>query len=174
MNTVNNKTFSARGYNHQTVIRTAYLWLPLFAVVIFVCSYFEKYRFILYMSVVGAAYAFILGQLKKKAVEVSFSKGKITVNTTEIRLPEIESYYISLPLNELIILRMRIGNGNESIYIDKNKRESILEFLKENHIPEKKISYDYYLQYGHLIMPFAGLLICAAMYKLYYYIQYGF
>ncbi|GEN77556.1 hypothetical protein [Chryseobacterium hagamense] len=174
MNTVINKAFSARGYDHQTVIRTAYLWLPLFAVVIFVCSYFEKYRFILYISVVGATYAFILGQLKKKAVEVNFCKDKITVNSAEIRLSEIKSYYISLPLNELIVLRMRTGSGDKSIYIDKNKREHITEFLKVNHIPEEKISYDYYLQYGHLIMPFAGLLICAAMYKLYYYIQYGF
>lgn len=174
MSTVVSKAFSAKGYDHQTVIRTAYLWLPLFAVVIFVCSYFEKYRFILYISVVGATYAFILGQLKKKAVEVHFSKDKITINSTEIRLSDIKSYYISLPLNELIMLRIRTGSGDESIYIEKNKREGIMGFLREHHIPEEKISYDYYLQYGHLIMPFAGLLICAAMYKLYYYIQYGF
>ncbi len=174
MNTMNNRAFSAKGYYHQTVTRTAYVWLPLFAVVIFVCSYFEKYRFILYISVVGATYAFILGQLKKKAVEVNFSRDKITINSTEIRLSEIKSYYISLPLNELIVLRMRTGSGDESMYIDRNKREGIMEFLREHHIPEEKISYDYYLQYGHLIMPFVGLLICAAMYKLYYYIQYGF
>jgi len=174
MSKINNIVFSVKGYYHQTVIKTAYLWLPIFAFVIFICSYFEKYRFILYISVVATTYAFILHQLKKKAVEINFGQDKITISSFEILISDLESYYISLPLNELIILRMRTRNSNESIYIDKDKKEIILKFLQQHRIAEKRISYDYYLQYGHLIMPFIGLLICAAMYKLYYYIQYGF
>ncbi|ANF49670.1 hypothetical protein A0O34_03550 [Chryseobacterium glaciei] len=166
--------FTAKGYYHQTILRTAYLWLPVFAIVIFICSYFEKFRFILYLSVGGATYAFIIDQLKKKAVQINFSEGKIQIDNIPVALSAVENYYISLPLNELIMLRVKTKEKNEAVYVEKEQQENIKEFFRNNNIPEKKISYDNYLQYGHLILPFVGLLICAVVYKLHYYIQYGF
>jgi hypothetical protein len=166
--------FAAKGYYHQTILRTAYLWLPVFAIVIFICSYFEKFRFILYLSVGAATYAFIIDQLKKKAVQINFSEGKIQIDNIPVPLSVVENYYISLPLNELIMLRVKTKQKNEAVYIDKEQQENIKEFFRNNNIHEKKISYDNYLQYGHLILPFVGLLICAVVYKLHYYIQYGF
>ncbi|KPH12806.1 hypothetical protein [Chryseobacterium sp. ERMR1:04] len=163
-----------KGYYHQTILRTAYLWLPVFAIVIFICSYFERFRFILYLSIVVATYAFIINQLKKKAVKVSFNTCEIQIDNNKIPLSIVENYYISLPLNELIILRIYVAGKNEALYLDKMQKENIKELLKQANISDKKILYDNYLQYGYLIFPFIGLFICAIIYKLHYYLQYGF
>ncbi|MCA6068462.1 hypothetical protein JI747_014850 [Chryseobacterium sp. RG1] len=165
--------FTIKGYYHHTVLKTAYLWLPFFTIIILICSYFEKIRFILYLSVGAITYAFIINQLKKKAIPIKFNMDKIVINTIDIPLSAIENYHISVPLNELIMLRVKKKNKNEAVYIGKEEKEQIEEFFKNAHIPEKKISYDNYLQFGHLILPFVALIICGVMYKLYYYIQYG-
>jgi len=169
-----NFLFTSKGYHHQTIMKAAYQWLPVFAVVIFICSYFERFRFILYLSVGAATYAFILSQLKKKSVNLRFNTDEIQINDKDIQLSSVENYYISLPLNELIMVRLRVKEKNEAFYIEKEAKDNIEDFFKTKNIPIKKISYDNYLQYGHLILPVVGLLICAVMYKLYYYIQYGF
>ena len=166
-------SFTCKGYDHQTIIKATYQWLPVFAVVIFLCSYFDRFRFILYLSVAAATYAFILNQLKKKSVILSFNTNEIRINDKTIQLSSVENYYISLPLNELIMLRLKVKEKNEAFYIEKEAKHNIEDFFKAKNIPIKKKSYDNYLQYGHLILPFVGLLICAAMYKLYQYIQYG-
>ena len=166
--------FTSKGYDHQTIMKTAYQWLPVFAVVIFLCSYFTRFRFILYLSVGAATYAFILNQLKKKSVIFSFNPNEILINDKDIQLSLIENYYISMPLNELILLRLKVKEKNEAFYIEKEAQFNIVEFFNAKNIPMKKTSYDNYLKYGHLILPFVGLLICAAMYKLYQYVQYGF
>ncbi len=165
--------FKAKGYPHKAVMRTAYLWLPVFAVVIFACSYHDKLRFILYATVTAATYAFILQQLKKKAVDVIFEEEQIIIADTAIPLSLVTEYHISLPLNELIIIRLKVNDRNESIYIDKDHREAIITYLARHHIPERKRTIDHYLQYGHLILPFIGLLICALMYQLCDQIRYA-
>jgi hypothetical protein len=132
--------FSARGYYHQTIIRTAYSWLPLFAVVILVCSYFDKLRFILYLPVVMATYALIINQLKKKSVQIKFMGSKIQINDKVLPLSDIDDYYISQPLNELIMLRMNVKGENEALYIDKESQGFIEEFLNEAKVGVKKKS----------------------------------
>lgn len=166
--------YIVKGYRHKTMLNTAYLWLPVFAVVIFICSYFEKFRIILFLTVVTATYAFILKQLKNKAVPVYFKNDKIQIDDTEIPLTNVESFYISRPLNELIILRLRTEDQNLAVYLEKDQENSIKAFLNKVKIEEQKTPYDTYLQYGHLILPFIGLIICGVVYKLYYYIQYSF
>ncbi|GAA4139283.1 hypothetical protein GCM10022216_17310 [Sphingobacterium kyonggiense] len=166
--------YIVKGYRHKTMLNTAYLWLPVFAVVIFICSYFEKFRIILFLTVVAATYAFILKQLKNKAVPVYFKNDKIQIDDTEIPLTNVESFYISRPLNELIILRLRTKDQNLAVYLEKDQENSIKAFLNKVKIEEQKTPYDTYLQYGHLILPFIGLIICGVVYKLYYYIQYSF
>ncbi len=153
-------------------MQAAYLWLPVFAMVIFVCSYHEKLRFFLYATVIGATYAFILLQLKKKAIELVFEEEQIIIADAVIPLSQVKEYHISLPLNELITLRLKADNINKSFYISKEHREAIERYLARHHIPERKAAIDNYLQYGHLILPFFGLLICALMYKLYDHFRY--
>lgn len=92
----------------------------------------------------------------------------------EIQLSRIENYHISLALNRFIILRIQTQSRNEAIYIDQKEDLKITQFLSNALIPKQKQSYDYFLQYGHLILPFMGLIICALMFKLSYYIQHGF
>jgi hypothetical protein len=167
-------SFTFKGYDHQTIMKAAYRWLPIFAVMIFICSYFDRFRFILYLSVGTATYAFIINQLKKKSVDLRFNTNEILINDKAIQLSSVENYYISLPLNELIMLRLKVKEKNEAFYIAKEAKHNIDDFFEAKNIPMKKKSYDNYLKYGHLILPFVGLLICAAMYKLYQYVQYGF
>ena len=154
-------------------MKAAYQWLPVFAVVIFLCSYFDRFRFILYLSVGAATYAFILNQLKMKSVILSFDTNEIRINEKTIQVSSVEKHYISLPLNELIMLRLKVKEKNEAFYIGKDAKHNIEVFFNAKNVLIKKSSYDNYLRYGHLILPFIGLLICAVMYQLYQYAQYG-
>lgn len=163
-----------KGYQYQAIMKAVYVWLPVFAVVIFVCSFSETFRFVLYVTVVSATYALILKQLKKKSIPVDFDQGKIQVNNNRIFLAEVEDYCITLPLNELFLLRLKTKEKQEVLYIEKEAKASVEDFFSQTNIPLKYTGYDTYLKYSHLILPFVGLFICAVMYKLFQYIQYGF
>lgn len=162
-----------KAYYHDVIIKTAYLYLPIFAVIILVCSFFEKFRFILYFTVVGASYGFILNQLKKKYVNVEFDSENILLGEIIINTKDIESYYLSLPLNELLMLRIKTKNQKDlAVYIDKDLKMTIESFFNRNSIESVKKNYDNYLKYGHLIFPFVGLIICAIVYSIYNYFKY--
>lgn len=162
-----------KAYYHDVIIKTAYLYLPIFAVIILVCSFFEKFRFILYFTVVGASYGFILNQLKKKYVNVEFDSENILLGEIIINTKDIESYYVSLPLNELLMLRIKTKNQKDlAVYIDKDLKMTIESFFNKNSIESVKENYDNYLKYGHLIFPFVGLIICAIVYSIYNYFKY--
>lgn len=162
-----------KAYYHDVIIKTAYLYLPIFAVIILVCSFFEKFRFILYFTVVGASYGFILNQLKKKYVNVEFDSENILLGEIIINTKDIESYYLSLPLNELLMLRIKTKNQKDLVvYIDKDLKMTIESFFNRNSIESVKENYDNYLKYGHLIFPFVGLIICAIVYSIYNYFKY--
>lgn len=162
-----------KAYYHDAIIKTAYLYLPIFAVIILVCSFFEKFRFILYFTVVGASYGFILNQLKKKYVNVEFDSENILLGEIIINTKDIESYYLSLPLNELLMLRIKTKNQKDvAVYIDKDLKMTIESFFNRNSIESVKENYDNYLKYGHLIFPFVGLIICAIVYSIYNYFKY--
>ncbi|MCW3170784.1 hypothetical protein OMO38_19820 [Chryseobacterium sp. 09-1422] len=162
-----------KAYYHDVIIKTAYLYLPIFAVIILVCSFFEKFRFILYFTVVGASYGFILNQLKKKYVNVEFDSENILLGEIIINTKDIESYYLSLPLNELLMLRIKTKNQKDlAVYIDKDLKMTIESFFNRNSIESVKENYDNYLKYGHLIFPFVGLIICAIVYSIYNYFKY--
>ncbi len=162
-----------KAYYHDVIIKTAYLYLPIFAVIILVCSFFEKFRFILYFTVVGASYGFILNQLKKKYVNVEFDSENILLGEIIIYTKDIESYYLSLPLNELLMLRIKTKNQKDlAVYIDKDLKMTIESFFNRNSIESVKENYDNYLKYGHLIFPFVGLIICAIVYSIYNYFKY--
>lgn len=150
----------------------AYLWLPVFAIIIFICSYFERFRFILFLTIGAATYKFILQQLTKKSTIITFDIHNIQMGDIHIPLSALQHYYISQPLNHLIILRVRTRDKNLSMYIEKQAKDHIEMLLKTANIPSKKIPYDNYLQFGHLILPFVGLAICAIAYKLCDYVQY--
>lgn len=164
--------FTALGYYHKTMMKTAYMWLPLFAIVILFCSYFDRFRFILYLSAGAGTYYFIMSQLKKKSVKVYFSAGTIKIDNIKIPRLTIENYYISLPLNKLIILRIQTDGKQEAVYIEKEQKDNVIHFFKKENVPERRISYDNYLQYGHLILPFLGLLVSAIAYDLFLFIKY--
>lgn len=162
-----------KAYYHDVIIKTAYLYLPIFAVIILICSFFEKFRFILYFTVVGASYGFILNQLKKKYVNVEFDSENILLGEIIINTKDIESYYLSLPLNELLMLRIKTKNQKDlAVYIDKDLKMTIESFFNRNSIESVKENYDNYLKYGHLIFPFVGLIICAIVYSIYNYFKY--
>ncbi|VXC15567.1 MULTISPECIES: hypothetical protein [Chryseobacterium] len=162
-----------KAYYHDVIIKTAYLYLPIFAVIILICSFFEKFRFILYFTVVGVSYGFILNQLKKKYVNVEFDSENILLDEIIINTKDIESYYLSLPLNELLMLRIKIKNQKDlAVYIDKDLKMTIESFFNRNSIESVKENYDNYLKYGHLIFPFVGLIICAIVYSIYNYFKY--
>jgi hypothetical protein len=162
-----------RGYPYQAIMKAVYVWLPVFAVVIFACSFSETFRFVLYATVVSGTYALILKQLKKKSIPIDFDQDKIQVNNNRIFLANIEDYCITLPLNELLLLRLKTKEKQEAFYIEKEAKASIEDFFSQTNIPLKQTGYDTYLKYSHLILPFVGLFICAVMYKLFQYIQYG-
>lgn len=162
-----------KAYYHDVIIKTAYLYLPIFAVIILVCSFFEKFRFILYFTVVGASYGFILNQLKKKYVNIEFDSENILLGEIIINTKDIESYYLSLPLNELLMLRIKTKNQKDlAVYIDKDLKMTIESFFNRNSIESVKENYDNYLKYGHLIFPFVGLIISAIVYSIYNYFKY--
>lgn len=162
-----------KAYYHDVIIKTAYLYLPIFAVIILICSFFEKFRFILYFTVVGASYGFILNQLKKKYVNIEFDSENILLGEIIINTKDIESYYLSLPLNELLMLRIKTKNQKDlAVYIDKDLKMTIESFFNRNSIESVKENYDNYLKYGHLIFPFVGLIICAIVYSIYNYFKY--
>ncbi|ENV54110.1 hypothetical protein BSN82_04525 [Acinetobacter baylyi] len=168
------ESFAVKGYLHRSMMKAAYLWLPFFAIIILICSYFENYRFMLYGSVVALTYSLIIQSLKKKTTDLQFTQNAILIGQKEIQLSSVKNYNISLALNRFIILRIQTQNENEAVYIDQKEDLKITQFLSNALIPKQKQSYDYFLQYDHLILPFVGLIICALMYKLSYYIQYGF
>ncbi|MGH1520388.1 hypothetical protein [Chryseobacterium sp. JK1] len=162
-----------KGYYHSVVTKTAYLYLPLFAVIVLVCTIFEKLRFILYCTVVGASYTFILNQLKKKSIDIEFSSDHIALDSCIIPIEDIQSYYLSLPLNQLLMLRIKTKNKDIPIYIDKDLKTVIESFFEKHSIRPLKEGYDNYLKYGHLIMPFAGLFICGFVYSIYNCFKYS-
>ncbi|HWW42743.1 MULTISPECIES: hypothetical protein, partial [unclassified Pedobacter] len=164
---------TVKGYYYQTMMKTAYMWLPVFAIVILICSFFEKLRFVLYPTVVAATYTLIINQLKKKSIQVCFENDEIELNGIRIPISDIEEYYISLPLNELLMLRLKTKCKSEAVFLEKESKEAIEIFFSNVNIKSKKNGYDTYLKYSHLILPFAGLIICAVVYKLYNYIFYA-
>ena len=164
-----------KAYYHNVVIKTAYLYLPIFSIVVLVASFFEKLRFILYFTAVGATYGFILNQLKKKNINIEFNSENIFLGDHIINIKDIDSYYLSLPLNELLMLRIKTKNqDNIAIYIDKDLKLTIESFFDKNSIKSIKENYDNYLKYGHLIFPFIGLGICAIIYSIYNFFKYKF
>lgn len=160
------------GYYHKTVMKTAYMWLPLFAIVILFCSFFDRLKFILYLSLGGAVYYFILNRLKKKLVQVKFNTNEIKIDEIKILRSTIENFHISLPLNKFIILRIQTNGKQEAVYISKEEKDKINFYFKKGNILEKKIPYDNYLRYGHLILPFIGLIISAVAYKIFLIIHF--
>lgn len=162
-----------KAYHHNVVIKTAYLYLPIFAIVVLVASFFEKLRFILYFTAVGATYGFILNQLKKKNINIEFESENIFLGDKTINSKDIDSYYLSLPLNELLMLRVKIKNqDNIATYIDQDLKLTVESFFDRNSIKPVKENYDNYLKYGHLILAFVCLGICFLMYSLYNYVYY--
>ncbi|WP_128330560.1 hypothetical protein [Apibacter sp. HY039] len=151
-----------KAYNYSTMMKTAYLWLPVFTVVLFICFYFEKLRFFLFLTVGAATYGLILNQMKKKSIQIIFSENSITITIDKytILLSDIENYHICLPLNELFMLRIKTKDKNLITYIGKEFKEEVEIFFKSTSIPESKTSYDTFLKYSHLILPFVGLFIC--------------
>ncbi|PQL90540.1 hypothetical protein [Apibacter adventoris] len=163
----------AKAYYYSTMMKTAYLWLPVFTVVLFICSYFEKLRFFLFLTVGAATYGLILNQMKKKSIQIIFSENSITIDKDTILLSDIVNYHICLPLNELFMLRVKTKNKNLITYIGKEFKEEVEIFLKNSSISENKTVYDISLKYSHLILPFIGLLICGIIIKIQYIIKYN-
>lgn len=64
------ESFTLEGYLHRSIMKAAYLWLPFFAIIILICSYFENYRLMLYGSVVALSYSLIIQSLKKKTTDL--------------------------------------------------------------------------------------------------------
>ncbi|MDH6252789.1 hypothetical protein M2347_002516 [Chryseobacterium sp. H1D6B] len=161
-----------KAYYHSVVMKTAYLYLPVLALIILISSFFEKIRFILYFTAVGASYGFILNQLKKKNINIEFTSQSILLGTHTINVQDIQSYYLSLPLNELLMLRIKTIDNDIAVYIDKDLKTTVESFFIKNSIVSIKENYDNYLKYGHLILPLAGIGICAVIYSFYSYFEY--
>ena len=89
------------------MIKMAYGYLPIFSIIVLVCSAFEKLKFFLYLTVVGATYGYILNQMKKKHIMIEFGADDIVLDQAKYNFKNIDSYYLFLPLNELLMLRIR-------------------------------------------------------------------
>lgn len=162
-----------RAYYHQQMIKMAYTYLPVFAIIVLVCSAFEKLRFFLYLTVVGASYGYILNQMKKKHIIIEIGANDIILDQTSYNFKDIDSYYLSLPLNELLMLRMRTKNQKDvAVYVDKNLKNAIENFFNNHFIKSQKVNYDNYLQYGHAIFLVLYMAICFLLYITYNYIYY--
>lgn len=162
-----------KAYYHQQMIKMAYAYLPIFSIIVLVCSAFEKLRFFLYLTVVGASYGYILNQMKKKHIIIEIGTNDIILDQTRYNFKDIDSYYLSLPLNELLMLRIRTKDQKDlAVYVDKDLRETIESFFNNHSIKSQKISYDNYLKYGHLILPIISIILCGLMYGLYNFIYY--
>ncbi|MFY1047410.1 hypothetical protein [Chryseobacterium sp. GP-SGM7] len=172
---MNTKTITeGKAYYHNVVFKTAYMYLPVFSIVVLLVSFFEKLRFILYFTVVGVTYGYILQQLKKKHVIVDFRADDIIIDRTSFNYRDIDSYHLSLPLNDLLMLRLRTKEQKDiAIYVDKNLKESISFYFNNHSIRNVKITYDHYLQYGHAIFLVLYLIICLLIYSLYNYVYYN-
>lgn len=94
---------------------------------------------------------FILNQLKKKSKNINFQEDKLIIGEAIIMPTDIKSYYMSLPLNELLMLRIKTRTEDIAIYIDKNLKTNAEYFFDTHLIKSEKIGYDNYLKYGHLI-----------------------
>ena len=162
-----NNIIEAKAYNYSTMMKTAYLWLPVLSVILFFCSYFEKLRFFLYLTVGAATYGLILNQMKKKSIQIIFSNSSITIDKNTVPLSEIENYHICLPLNELFMLRIKTKGKNLITYIGKECKEEVEVFFKSTSIPENKTAYDTFFIYSHLILAFAILFIGLGIYFIY-------
>lgn len=162
-----------KAYYHQQMIKMAYVYLPIFSIIVLVCSAFDKLRFFLYLTVVGASYGYILNQMKKKHIMIEFRENDIMVDKSSYNFKDIESYHLSLPLNELLMLRIRTqGQKDLAIYVDKDLRETIEIFFNKHSIKSQKISYDNYLQYGHLIFGILCICLCGLMLTIYNFFYY--
>lgn len=162
-----------KAYYHQQMTKIAYTYLPIFSIIVLVCSAFEKLKFFLYLTVVGATYGYILNQMKKKHFMIEFGADDIIVDQTRYNFKDINSYYLSLPLNELLMLRIRTKDQKDmAVYVDKDLKTTIENFFNNHTIKLQKIKYDNYLQYGHLIFPIIGIFLCGLMYALYNFIYY--
>ena len=162
-----------KAYYHRQMNKMAYTYLPIFSLIVLVCSAFEKLRFFLYFTVVGATYGYILQQMKKKHIIIKFKEDDIIVDQKTFHFKEIDSFYLSLPLNELLMLRIRTkDNKDVAVYIDKDLKESIEIFFNNHSIQPQKINYDNYLKYGHTIFLFLYVAICLLLYTAYNFIYY--
>jgi len=162
-----------KAYYHQQMIKMTYAYLPIFSLIVLVCSAFEKLRFFLYLTVVGATYGYILNQMKKKHVMIEFKENDIMVDKTSYNFKDIESYHLSLPLNELLMLRIRtIDKKYLAVYVDKDLKQTIEMFFNKHFIISHKTNHDNYLQYGHLIFSLLCIFLCGMMYALYNLIYY--
>ena len=167
------KQVTGKAYSHKQIIRMAYSYLPVFSIILLICSAFDKLRFFLYITVVGATYGYILQQMKKKHSHIEFKSDDITIDQTTYNFRDIESFYLSLPLNELLMLRIRTNeNRDVAIYIDKNLKKTIENFFNNHSISSNKTDYDSYLQYGHLLLAFTSLLICFLALIVYNFVYY--
>lgn len=157
----------SKAYNYYTMMKMAYLWLPVISVVAVISSSFEKLRFFLYMTVVAATYGGVLNQMRKKSIQSVFSRNSITIDKEIILLSDIENYYTCLPLNELFMLRLTTKNGKKVLYIGKEFREEIETFLQNTQIPIKKTANDTFLKYSPLSLAFAVLFVGLGAYLIY-------
>ncbi len=66
-----------RAYYHQQMIKMASTYLLVFSIIVLVCSAFEKLRFFLYLTVVGASYGYILNQMKQKHIIIEIGANDI-------------------------------------------------------------------------------------------------
>ena len=162
---MNTKEFKA--YEYYTMMRTAYLWLPVFAIVILISSFFEKIQFLLYTTFGAATYYTIIGKLKKKSVSIIFSKDTVTINKNQIAITEINDYYLCLPLNRLFMLRLNTKNGRVVVYLETECRAEVENILERYEIPAKKTRSDIWLKYSHLKFAFLYLFICFLIFTIY-------
>lgn len=166
--------FSADGYRHKTAMRKGYKWLPLFTIVLFISSYLEKIRYILYFTAVAGIFQLIISKIKKEKIDVLFYQSKIVIGDLDIPLTTVSNFHICLPLKELIMLRLEVKGENIAVYITKQKKDQILNFLQKANFPDKRIGYDAYLQYGHNLSAFVVLAISTLVDWIYKRLKYGF
>ena len=167
----NQKQNIGKAYYHQQMIKMAYTYLPIFSIIVLVCSAFEKLKFFLYVTVVGATYGYILNQMKKKHIMIEFETDDIVLDQAKYNFKDIGSYYLSLPLNELLMLRIRTKDQKDmAVYVDKDLKTTVENFFNNHTIKSQKINYDNYLQYGHAIFLILYIAICLLLYSTYNFI----
>lgn len=159
-----------RVYEYYTMMRLAYWSLPVLLIAVLIWfilfgtyDYPKVSRMPVGGGIILVIFEIVLYLMKKRYQYISFGKEKIVIADKNIKISDIEHYYICLPLTDLCLLRLTTSHHKHLLYIGKEHKEEIQKIMmiyKKTMIKTKEDRWSY----GHMIpMCLAVILIIFAM-----------